>query len=404
MAWFFVKFRLSAAVLLLAVWSLTGVPAAAMETRQALARWVDNGSILMHDETGKVMLDYQSDRLLIPASLVKLFTALAALDMLGPDFRFRTELYLNPDGDLGVKGWGDPHLVSEEIHLAAEALRTKGVRQVRQIRLDQSAFAEKTLVSGQSNSLNPYDAINAALLVNFNTLFLGRHKDGSIYSAEPVTPLTPLSRELGKSLRPGTEERFNLSTEPRNVSRYAGELFAAILVAHGIAVRDGYAGGFTADGQWRLVHTHHNSASLQRVIQGLMKYSNNLIANQVFLVAGAETAGYPATLEKAGAVFRQYFGAHFPEYARETAIDEASGISRDSRMTAAAIMAVLESFRPWAELLDLRRGVLMKSGTLTGVYNYAGYITTAKGRRPFVILLNQQRNTRDLILNALKQL
>ena len=127
------------------------------------------------------------------------------------------------------------------------------------------------------------------------------------------------------------------------------------------------------------------------------------MANQIYLVAGAEKKGYPATITKARSVFQALFQEKFPDHTRKTVIDEASGISKKNRMSARTIMAILEQFRPRAELLDWKKGVLLKSGTLTGVYNYAGYLKTATGYRPFVILLNQKKNQRDKILMLLLQ-
>lgn len=371
--------------------------------RQLFSRLITNGSVSLNDESGRPLLAYQADEVLVPASIVKIYTALAAFEILGEGFRFKTGFYQDGNGNLGIKGWGDPQLISEEIHQIAEKLKKSGILKVRQIKLDQTAFAKTIPINGRSNSLNPYDAVNGALIVNFNTLFLGRYPDGRVYSAEPVTPLTPLSRELGKKLRPGTRDRFNLSTRPANATRYAGELFGEIFKRHAIALGRLDSVQTEIDENWSLVFTHHNTLALDELVRGLLKYSNNLIANQIYLVAGAEKKGYPATLAKAKTVFQDFFREQFPDHASRTKIDEASGISRDNRMSAKAMMAILERFRPWAHLLDKKKGALVKSGTLTGVYNYAGYIKTEKGYRPFVIFLNQPENQRDRILRLLLQ-
>ena len=64
---------------------------------------------------------------------------------------------------------------------------------------------------------------------------------------------------------------------------------------------------------------------------------------------------------------------------------------------------IMEEFRGYAHLLSLKKGIPLKSGTLTGVHNYAGYIKTGRGLRPFVIILNQKRFTRDKILGLLDE-
>ncbi|MBU2644298.1 D-alanyl-D-alanine carboxypeptidase [bacterium] len=372
-------------------------------THQQIEKWIRHGSVMLNDETGKTLLAYHPDTLFIPASIVKIYTALAAFDILGEGFQFKTGFYRDPAGNLAIKGWGDPQLISEEIHLIAARLKALGITHVRQLWLDQTAFSGEIEIAGTSNSLNPYDAVNGALVVNFNTLFLGRKTDGTVYSAEPVTPLTPLARILGRQLKPGTSDRFNLSVRQEYTIRYAGELFAEILKQHGIQIQYPGIRQTAVDHGWSLVYTHANSQRLSSLIAGLLKYSNNFIANQIYLAAGAEKKGYPATLAKSRAVFQGYFKTAFPAHIKGTTIDEASGISRSTRMCARTMMAILERFRPRAELLDRKKGVLVKSGTLTGVYNYAGYIKTGRGYRPFVILLNQGNNQRDRILTLLLQ-
>ena len=372
-------------------------------TRQQLQRWIKHGGVMLNDENGKTLLSYQPDKLLVPASIIKIYTALAALNILGETFHFKTGFYRDPSGNLGIKGWGDPRLISEEIHLIAEKLKTVGIERIQQIWLDQTAFAGPLTIEGRSSSLNPYDAVNNALAVNFNTLFLGRNKNGVVYSAEPVTPLTPLARTLGSNLKPGTRDRFNLSTRSEHSLRYAGELFREIFKQHGISIAQPDIGQTVIDHHWTLIYTHYNSGSLEMIISGLLKYSNNFVANQIFLVAGAEKKGYPATLAKARSEFRTLFNKRFPTHAGQTVINEASGISRKNRMSTRTMIAILEQFRPSAELLDWKKGAWLKSGTLAGVYNYAGYIKTAAGSRPFAILLNQKKNQRDRILKLLLQ-
>ncbi len=396
-------FRFMLAFALLAALSITDVVAAESAVVNRLHRWIDNGSVMLNDEAGRTLLSYRSDEVLVPASIVKIYTALVVMELLGEGFTFKTGFHKDASGNLGIKGWGDPQLISEEIHLIAEKLKAIGIRRIRQIQLDQTTFEGAIEIAGRSNSLNPYDAVNGALIVNFNTLFLTRHKDGSVTSAEPVTPLTPLSRKLGRTLQPGTQDRFNLSTQPGNANQYSGELFGEILTHHGIVLDRRDIRQTVIDKRWSPVYTHHNSASLKAVIKGLLKYSNNLIANQIYLITGAEIMGYPATLAKARFVFQRFFKKRFPDFAGQTVIDEASGISRNNRMNARSMMAILERFRPWAELLARKKRVLVKSGTLTGVYNYAGYIKTDSGYRPFVILLNQNKNQRDRILKQLLQ-
>ena len=66
------------------------------------------------------------------------------------------------------------------------------------------------------------------------------------------------------------------------------------------------------------------------------------------------------------------------------------------------MITLLERFKPYSHLLSETRNTLLKSGTMTGVYSYAGYFESAGNLDPFVILLNQKVNNRDQLLERVK--
>ena len=124
------------------------------------------------------------------------------------------------------------------------------------------------------------------------------------------------------------------------------------------------------------------------------------MANQVFLRCGVETFGWPATWEKAvKAVERSLKKLVGDNIAGQITMVDGAGLSRKNRITAGAMLTVLDKFRPYSSLLQEKKEVQVKSGTLDGVYNYSGYL---EGDRPFVILLNQKHNTRDQIMRRLQ--
>lgn len=205
----------------------------------------------------------------------------------------------------------------------------------------------------------------------------------------------------GEMMPRGKTERINLSDKPRESSRYVGELFQRFFADQQIFLVNKEFGVGTLSSSWTLFYTHQNSKPLELMLSGLLKYSSNFIANQIFLTIGAREYGYPAELRHARSVFRKAIERQFRPLEQELFFDEASGLSRANMITAKMMMKVLEVFRPYSHLLPEQKGVLVKSGTLTGIYNYAGYIQTDKGLRPFVIMLNQTANYRDKILNLL---
>ena len=94
--------------------------------QQALADLAGNGSVLLQSPAGEIVFSLNADMPLVPASLLKIPLAQAALTALGEDYRFETHFYQNARGDLLVRGLGDPFLVSEEIALIAKRLAQQG--------------------------------------------------------------------------------------------------------------------------------------------------------------------------------------------------------------------------------------------------------------------------------------
>ena len=369
--------------------------------RQQIVRLVSGGCVQLNDEYGREIFSYQPDVILIPASIIKILTAMVAFDELGESYRFKTEFYTKDSGELAIKGWGDPFLISEEIYLIAKTIYSSGIKSIRRLYIDDDAFSPDLNISGLSYSQNPYDALNGALVVNFNSLNIARDISGTIYSAEKETPLTPLVLKKARLLKPGTQERINLTDQPQESLQYAGELFSVFFEMAGIHITDKRISQTKIDESWQLIYTHYNTHQLTDIIQGLFRYSNNFIANQIFLATGISHSQPPATLKKSRLLFRKYLFKQFGDSAKGTVIDEASGISKNNRMNCRAMMRLLEAFRNHAHLLHEKNGVRLKSGTLTGIYNYAGYFQSQIGIQPFVIMTNQPKNHRDEILHLL---
>ena len=136
------------------------------------------------------------------------------------------------------------------------------------------------------------------------------------------------------------------------------------------------------------------------MLVAFLKHSNNFVANQVYLACGAARYGYPATWAKARQVGAEVLaGLLGPEAAGQVRMVEGSGLSRENRITARAMLKLLQVFAPHAGHLQERDGVRLKSGSMAVVHNYAGYLP---GGRPFVIMENQTANTRDHLLKFLQ--
>ena len=346
-------------------------------------RGTHESAVLVADDDGTPLLSLRPDQPLIPASTLKLLTALAALDKWGPEHRFQTDFFLTPNHRLVVRGHGDPFLISEEIdRIAGEIAERLPKRVIEGIDLDASAFSVDIKVDGQSDSDNPYDAPPGAIAANFNTVFVGR-TGGRIRSMEPQTPLTRVARRIAASLPDGSRARVNIPDSSAGALHFA-EILRKKLQTRGVQVADDIRFR-RVQGTARLLYRHDNSHALDAVIRAMLKYSTNFIANQLFLMLGAD--GGPASMSRSRAAMKRYVANRFGWRGFE--IHEGAGLSRQNRLTARQLTQLLEQFRPWANLLPEKiANIPGKTGTLTGVSCYAGYLGKTADAATVVLLLN----------------
>ena len=375
---------------------------AALADCRSLSPALRQGAFIVAAPDGRVLIACNENQPLIPASILKIATALISLEVLGPDYRFLTELYLDAEQNLYLKGYGDPLLVAEEAALILDQLRALGVARINSIFIDNSSYALAEQVPGRGDSNNPYDAPVNATAVNFNAVAVKVGPGQEVRSAEEQTPTLPLMRELARGLEPG-EYRLNICTggcrAEEQSARYVAELFRALQREKGIA-GDGETGLRPVPAGVKLLAAHRNSRTLAEVLVAVLEHSNNFAANQLYLACGAARYGYPATWDKARRVGQEVMAKVLdPKVAGSLRMVEGSGLSRDNRVTARVMLELLQRFAPHAGLLREQHGVRLKSGSMDGVHNYAGYLP---GGQPFVILENQADNTRDRLLARLQ--
>jgi D-alanyl-D-alanine carboxypeptidase/D-alanyl-D-alanine-endopeptidase (penicillin-binding protein 4) len=347
------------------------------------AKALSNASLLVQ-EAGRPVIASNADRPMVPASTMKLVTALAAIDRWGLDHRFETRFYRGSNGRLWVRGGGDPYLVSEEFDLIAAGLRRAGVTDVAGIGLDDSLFAAGDAIPGRGSTDNPYDAPVTSLAANFNTVHIVV-SGGRVSSAEAQTPLTATAQRFGRGLGNG-KHRVNLQNRANALDNF-GELLAAKLERNGIRVGGGVEVGRVPSGA-RLVYTHRNSRPLEKVIADMLQYSTNFVANSLFLTLGERGASssMAASQRQIEAWARKRFGW------RNFSIEDGAGLSRGNRISGRQMLDVLHGMAPYRRLLhqqDNNPRVRAKTGTLRGVSTYAGYVRRGNDWVPFCLMINQ---------------
>jgi D-alanyl-D-alanine carboxypeptidase/D-alanyl-D-alanine-endopeptidase (penicillin-binding protein 4) len=358
-------------------------PALATEGAVGRALALPKASLLVQ-EGNKAVIAHGADKAMIPASTMKVLTALAAIKHWGLEHRFETPLLRDAEGRLWVKGAGDPYLVSEELDLLAKAVRAAGVSSVAGVGADDSFYAPTLDIPGRSSTDNPYDAPVTALAANFNTLNL-KVSGGTVVSAEPQTQLTPLAQRLGGSMGGGTA-RVNLKDKGLG-ARYFAELLTAKLEAAGVKVTAEPLVGRVPAGAKPLL-TYKNSRSLRAMLAPMLEYSNNFVANGLFLKLAERGGGGPITIAQAQQAMAKWIDREFRW--RDYRVEDGAGLSRGNRLSARQLVEVLDAFAPYRDLLP-RQGdqIRAKTGTLTGVSTYAGYVNRDGRWAPFSLLINQ---------------
>ena len=372
----------------------------ALDTR--LSKLVQKGCVLV-GSSRQILYRYPQgcNPTLVPASLLKVANAYAALSILGPDYQFPTDVYVSEDQRLGIKGWGDPYLTSETWADLAETLAAvpELPRTWRSLFLDTSAFDPELSIPGLEASLDPYNAKIGSLSSNFNTVYLEVQPNGTVRSAEPQTPLTQVARSLAKGLKPG-KHRINITLEAGRSLDYSAELARFFLEQQGFQFQEPSYGIREVGPTDRRVLRYLNPKKLPEVLAGMLQYSNNYIANELLLAMGRQQAGNPASLGKGVRAFQQFLERQMQWTPETFQIAEGSGISRQNRMTPEMILELLRAFEPYETLLPLEKGVRLKTGTLKGIYNIAGYFPDVEDRY-FVVMLEQKKNYRDAVMRHL---
>jgi len=346
-------------------------------------------AVLIADPTGHQIFAKNADVQLIPASILKIYTALVALHYLGSDYKFVTEFYMDQNSNLKVKGYGDPLLISESIAEMTNRLSSKtGVefKRFNDLILDNSYFETPIVNPGVHAPYEPYDAPNGALCVNFNTINFKRNQSGIFVSAEPQTPLLPfiLSRVNASRMDHG---RIVLSDQKNEITQYAGHLFLYFLKKEGGNLNGTIRLGTVQKEDDTLLYRYVSNFSLLQVIKKLLEYSNNFIANQLFITTGASVYGSPGNLDKGVRAALTY--ANNVLEIDNIRIEEGSGISRKNRISAENVLKILNAFEPHHFLLRQTEKVYYKTGTLKGINTRAGYIKNNKGELyRFVLLIN----------------
>lgn len=383
-----------------------------------------------------------------PASVMKLVTTYAALDQLGPAYAWNTPVYVQgtvQDGSLRgnvyIQGQGDPKLVMERLWLLLRRLQGLGIQViVGDIVLDRTAFdvPEQDPGSFDNEPLRPYNASPDALLVNYKSQVMTFVPDpaGGLARIQYDPPLAGVQRQPSVALAAAGAEcgdwRGALRAELSDPARIAFQgVYPASCGERVWPIAPADPRGFAAravEGMWRELGGKltgsvrdgkapaglkpafvATSPALAEVVRDVNKYSNNVMAQQVFLTLALGNKGTPATFDGAREALRRWWQLRFGDSDQPVA-DNGAGLSRDARITAQGLARMLQS--AWAspvmpELVSslpiagvdgtLRRSQVrgaahLKTGSLRDVMAIAGYVHAASGRRYVLVAMVNHAN------------
>jgi D-alanyl-D-alanine carboxypeptidase/D-alanyl-D-alanine-endopeptidase (penicillin-binding protein 4) len=418
-------------------------------------------ALVVDRETGGELFARDPDRALVPASNLKILTAIAALAVYGPAHRFSTEILAKgePGGDgaidaLYVRGGGDPSLTSEQWWRLAADLRIRGIRRVRgDLVLDDTLFdAERWHPSWGEATSRAYHAPVGALSANYGAFLVAVESapapGGPVrVSVDPPVPYlrvenlaqtgargSPESIEVHRELAgdferivvagsiPAGSEFLELWRSVANPARYAGAVLRMQLEANGIAVEGGVRVEKTPDTASSLYR--FEGQSLAEITRLFLKNSNNFIAESLVKSMGASSAVGPVqgSWEKGIAAQARALESLGLDTGGLRLVD-GSGLSYENRTSARLLVSALRladaSFAIGPELaaalpiaaadgtLKRRASAAVgraraKTGLLTGVTGLSGFAKDQGGRElVFSVLANGYRGGDKEAMKAL---
>lgn len=389
-------------------------------------------------------IDYHGQHMALPASTQKVLTALAALLQLGPDFRFNTTFESSAPvadgvlrGNLVARFDGDPTFKRQNLRNMVAVLKKQGIHEITgDVIVDTSVFASHDKAPGWpwNDITQCFSAPPAAAIVDRNCFSVSLYSapkpnDIAFIRVASYYPVHMFSqvRTLAKGspdaqyceldVVPGELNRFTLTgcltqrADPlplafaiQDGAAYAGAILKDELQDAGIRI-GGTLKRQTLPTPAGSVLAQTQSLPLHDLLKIMLKKSDNMIADTVFRTIGHERFGVPGTWRAGADAVRQILRQKAGVDLGNSIVVDGSGLSRHNLLAPATMMQALQYIAQHDNELDFismlplagydgtlryRGGlheagvdgkVSAKTGALQGVYNLAGFITTASGQK-----------------------
>lgn len=396
---------------------------------------------------GKILFEKNARSPLIPASVTKVITGASVFRLFPPGTKVKTELVSEAaiegdtlKGDLCLRGGGDPGFVSESMWFLVNAFKRTGVVTVSgDVLVDSSLFDEARFDESRQKERvdRAYDAPVSAMSFNWNSVNVfirpaAKAGEPALVTIDPENDYVKLTGKVMTSAGAGNEVMVDrrggkdgdtvtvggkigvnakevvVYKNITNPDQWAGANLKSFLAQRGIGVKGGVRSGRC--GANMKVLAESESQPIERMLADMNKFSNNYVAEMLTKLM-ASTEKKPATIAQGMKMIHDFTGSlGLPD--EQVKLVNPSGLTRENRLSAFALMRVLENlqkdFRLMPELfvslpiagvdgtLKKRmknspgeRWVRAKTGYLDGVVSLAGYAGNGQGRVfPFAMIYN----------------
>jgi D-alanyl-D-alanine carboxypeptidase/D-alanyl-D-alanine-endopeptidase (penicillin-binding protein 4) len=396
-------------------------------------------------ESDSPILSQNPERAMNPASVMKMVTTNAALDLLTPAYRWKTEIYRDGNlanwqlqGNLIIKGYGDPSFKAQDFWRLLISLRQAGVKKISgDLIIDKTYFAAPaTGESFDSEKWRAYNALPSAFLVNGrNTSFKFSAADDAVnitqeFELPEVVIVNKLKRTTGTCGDWRSRMTYDVqSAEDKAVVTFSGsygtdcgERFLELSL-----FEDEKYAFFTFRKLWRELGGEFNgtiklqetpptavkvleqsSEPLGSIVRDINKWSNNVMARQLLLTIAAEKVGGPATEAKGISATQAWLAAKGLK-SSELVIENGSGLSRVERISAELLGQLLVSAYNSPVMPEMMASLPilsvdgtiqqrmkdslsngrahLKTGSINGVSAIAGYVLDANSHRHVLVML-----------------
>ena len=412
------------------------------------------GLFIQGVDNEKPLVALHADLFLNPASVIKLVTTAAALDMLGQGYRWSTEVMYTGNieghtlnGDLYIRGNGDPYLTPERFWRLLNRIYIVGIHRITGDVLIDNSYFEPGKVDYAAFDQQPYRTYNVgpnAVLVGFQATEF--HLDIDTTGTDPAVKITPFPQSPRLRIinqvklvhgscnawkkRLSLETRNNagmlevvfsgnyaLACKQRTLYRRVSEaqdhyqhFFLPLWNQIGGSVDGKITQGIVPADAKRLLE--ESSISLAEAVRLVNKFSNNVMTRQILLSMGAQEFGPPGTTDKGIAAVNAWLVEHKLDHP-DLQLDNGAGLSRDARISAGLLGELLLHVYKQAYMPEFIASLPVsgydgtmahrfndtplvghahiKTGLLDFVQSMAGYVTTATGKRYVVVLLHNDK-------------